>query len=127
MESDKPRILYLEDHDDTRSFIIFLLKGAGYEVVPATTVTEAQALLTPATGSQSFDLYLLDYLLKDGAGTSLCEKIRSLDSTVPIVFVSGAVREQDKRRAEEVKATDFIEKPIDPQTFLDTILKLMAK
>ena|SRR4028118_1069507 len=125
MATDKRRILYLEDHDDSRNFTTFLLKGAGYEVIPASTVTEAQTLLPSAPGgSQSFDLYILDYLLEDGAGTALCRQIRALDANVPIVFLSGAVQEQDKQRAKQAGATDFLEKPFDPQTLLDTLARL---
>jgi CheY-like chemotaxis protein len=53
--------------------------------------------------------------------------IRSLDAAVPIVFLSGAVREQDKQKAKDAGANAFIEKPMNPQTLLDTIIKLMQR
>ncbi len=126
MKTDKRHILYLEDHDDSRTFTTFLLQGAGYEVMSASTITEAQALLTSAPGSDSlFDLYILDYLLADGAGTSLCQQIRALDAAVPIIFVSGAVRAQDKQLALDAGATAFIEKPVDAEALLVTLAKLL--
>ena len=124
MEADTRRILYLEDHDDTRSFISFLLKTNGYQVTSVATIAEAQATLSDASSRSPFDLYLLDYLLEDGAGITLCEQIRAIDAHVPIVFVSGAVREQDKQKAKAAGATDFIEKPMDNTPFLESLAQL---
>ena len=124
LESDKRRILYLEDHDDSRTFTTFLLKGAGYQVTSIASMAEAQPLLDQPAGSSSFDCYILDFLLKDGAGTTLCQQIRALDAAVPIVFVSGAVREQDKQRAKDAGATHFFEKPLEHSHFLETLARL---
>jgi CheY-like chemotaxis protein len=126
VETDKRHILYLEDHDDSRTFTTFLLQRAGYQVTPVSTITEAQALLTSASDSDSqFDLYILDYLLEDGAGTSLCQQIRTMDAHVPIVFVSGAVQNKDKQQAKDAGANAFIKKPVELQTLLDTVAELM--
>ena len=124
METDKRHVLYLEDHEDTRSFVNFLLKTNGYQVTSVATIAEAHAALRDASSRSPFDLYILDYLLEDGAGITLCEQIRALDSHVPIVFVSGAVREQDKQKAKEAGATDFIEKPMDNTPFLEALARL---
>src|SRR4028118_505322 len=127
METDKRRVLYLEDHDDSRAFTTFLLKGAGYQVTSTASVAEAQALIGQPTGGPPFDLYILDYKLADGAGTALCQQIRALNATVPIVFLSGSVREQDKQAVKDAGATDFVEKPMDPQGLLNTLAKWMQQ
>jgi CheY-like chemotaxis protein len=83
--SDSPRILFVDDHEDTRFLISYLLEAWGYEVVAAQTIEEGLAL---ARGG-GFDLYLLDSRFADGSGTELCEGIREFDKETPIVFYSG--------------------------------------
>jgi CheY-like chemotaxis protein len=124
VETDKRHILYLEDHDDSRTFTTFLLKDAGYQITPVVTIAEAQATLEDASSHSPFDLYILDYLLEDGAGITLCEQMRLLDAAVPIVFLSGAVREQDKQKAKDAGATEFIEKPFDSAELLKVVERL---
>ena len=83
--SDSPRILFVDDHEDTRFLISYLLEAWGYEVVAVPSVEEGLAL---ARGG-GFDLYLLDSRFADGSGTELCEGIREFDKETPIVFYSG--------------------------------------
>ncbi|MCA1621906.1 MAG: response regulator [Acidobacteria bacterium] len=83
--SENPRILFVDDHEDTRFLISYLLGGWGYEVAAARSVEEGLAL---ARGG-GFDLYLLDSRFADGSGAELCEGIREFDKETPIVFYSG--------------------------------------
>ena len=83
--SEAPRILFVDDHEDTRYLITHLLGAQGYEVEAAESVEEGLAL---ARGG-GFDLYLLDSRFADGSGAELCEGIREFDKTTPIVFYSG--------------------------------------
>lgn len=83
--SQKPRILFVDDHEDTRDLITYLLGAWGYEVEAAQSVEDGLAL---ARGGD-FDLYLLDSRFGDGSGTDLCEGIREFDKETPIVFYSG--------------------------------------
>ena len=83
--SEAPRILFVDDHEDTRSLIAHLLGAQGYEVEEAQSVEEGLALARAG----GFDLYLLDSRFADGSGAELCEGIREFDKTTPIVFYSG--------------------------------------
>ena len=86
----KPRILFVDDHEDTRFLVITWLGTLGYEVTATHSVSEGLKL----AGSESFDLYLLDSRLADGDGKDLCEKIREIDELTPIVFYAGDIRER---------------------------------
>ena len=83
--SEAPRILFVDDHEDTRYLITHLLGAQGYAVEAAESV-EKGLRLARAGG---FDLYLLDSRFADGSGAELCEGIREFDKTTPIVFYSG--------------------------------------
>jgi two-component system response regulator ArlR len=90
MLKTKPRILFVDDHEDTCFLVITWLGSLGYEVTATHSVSEGLALAT----SESFDLYLLDSRLADGDGKELCEKIREMDEQTPIVFYAGDIRER---------------------------------
>jgi len=104
--SDSPRILFVDDHEDTRFLISYLLGALGYRVVAAKNVEEGLAL---ARGG-GFDLYLLDSRFADGSGTELCEGIREFDKETPIVFYSGDHPSRLKK-ALDCDAQGFVLKP----------------
>jgi DNA-binding response OmpR family regulator len=90
MPKSKPRILFVDDHEDTCFLVVTWLGTFGYEVTTTHSVSEGLRLAK----SESFDLYLLDSRLADGEGKDLCEKIRQTDEQTPIVFYAGDVRER---------------------------------
>jgi OmpR-family two-component system manganese-sensing response regulator len=102
----KPRILFVEDHDDTRSVIRLLLGHRGYQVETAGSANQGLELAQ----NEPFDLFLLDYQLGDGSGKELCEKIREFDSNTPILFFS-ASHPKIQQDAVECGAQGFVLKP----------------
>jgi two-component system, OmpR family, manganese sensing response regulator len=102
----KPRILFVEDHDDTRSMIRHLLGHRGYQVETAGSANQGLELAQ----NEPFDLFLLDYQLGDGSGKELCEKIREFDSDTPILFFS-ASHPKIQQDAVECGAQGFVLKP----------------
>jgi CheY-like chemotaxis protein len=104
--NETPRILFVDDHEDTRFLISYLLGVWGYGVVVAESVEEGLAL---ARGG-GFDLYLLDSRFADGSGMELCEGIREFDKETPIVFYSGDHPSRLKK-ALDCDAQGFVLKP----------------
>lgn len=103
----KRRILFIEDHADTRELVSFVLEASGYGVTSDTTVAAALRLAK----TEKFDLYLIDNWLPDGVGFELCERIREFDTATPVLFYSGAVFEADKLRAIRAGAQGYLIKP----------------
>jgi DNA-binding NtrC family response regulator len=106
------RILVADDQSDVREALRLLLKGAGFQVVQASSPAGVQATLD----SEAIDVALLDMnyardTTSGGEGLELITWVRSRDPRLPIVVmtawgsVSGAV-EAMKRGA-----SDYIEKP----------------
>lgn len=83
MSKTKKRILYVEDHPDTRELIETILKE--YECTSAYSKADALSLAT----KEKFDLYLLDYHLPGGNGIELCLLIKNFDTKTPILFLTG--------------------------------------
>jgi DNA-binding response OmpR family regulator len=86
----KPRILFVDDHEDTCFMVVTWLGTLGYDVIATHSIAEGLNLAS----SESFDLYLLDSRLADGDGKDLCEKLREIDELTPIVFYAGDIRER---------------------------------
>jgi CheY-like chemotaxis protein len=105
----KGRVLYVEDHDDSRVMMALMLRGAGFEVTEAASGAEALRL---ARGGR-FDLYLLDHTLPDASGVALCEALREFDKDTPVVFYSGRALEREREEAFKAGAQAYLVKPDD--------------
>ncbi len=103
----RPRVLYVEDNEDSREMLSQILQMAS---IDATTVgTAAEAL--SSIQAERFDLYLLDSTLPDLDGFELCRRVRHVDANTPILFFSGAGYEADKQKGIEAGANAYVIKP----------------
>ena len=120
----KPRILYVEDHDDTRVLMTIMLEKAGFLVTP---VSDASECMEHATGDEHFDLYLLDHTFPDASGVTICEMLRELDRETPIIFYSARALPQEKEAALRAGAQDYLIKPLDLFNVASHCLKWIEK
>lgn len=111
-------ILIVEDHDDSRNALKYLLEGQGYKVVEAHNGTEA----IKAADQQMPDLILMDLALPEVDGLTVTKTIREMESnsTVPIIAVT-AFWSFYYRQAKELGFNDIIDKPIDHLKLLKTL------
>lgn len=122
MQLAKRRILYTEDHNDTRDYVFYMLTHFDYEVVTANNAEDALRL---AQG-ECFDLYLLDVRLPDFSGVELCERIREFDSDTPILFYTAAAYDSDRQKAIKCGAQGFLTKPEGLDELGQTIKRLIG-
>ena len=122
MQPLKSKILYVEDHDDTRELMALALKQANYEVITTPSLTGALRLAK----SVKFDLFVFDSLLGDGSGIELCKSIRQLDNSTPILFCSAKAYDKDKAEAFSSGAQRYLVKPIDIALFRQTVAELIT-
>ena len=107
MQLTNHRILYIEDHDDTRELVTIILRQNDYDVITGSTIEAGIHLAR----SNRFDLYLLDSWLPDGSGLDLCKQIREFDPSTPILFYSAAAYEADREDALKSGAQGYLIKP----------------
>lgn len=116
----RKRILCVEDDDDVCSMITNLLNLIGCDVVSAATMAEALSKIQ----DDKFDLYMIDNWLPGGSGVELCQRIRSANSSVPIIFYSGAAYDNDKQQAMTAGANLYLVKPADIDKLIDAVKSL---
>jgi DNA-binding response OmpR family regulator len=118
---DDCHILFVEDDEDTRDMVSFVLQREGYKVTTTPTIAKALQLAK----QENFSLYLLDSRLPDGTGVELCELIRCFDNQTPIVFYSGEAYEADIREALASGAQEYLVKPCSTEKLEATIDKFL--
>lgn len=123
MQLPIPRVLYIEDHEDTRELVTLLLNQKSYEVVTGATIESGIALAI----AQKFDLYLLDSWLPDGSGLDLCQRIREFDQTTPILFYSAAAYASDHEKALQCGAQAYLIKPSQPSELCRMVSELIEQ
>ncbi|MDQ1637297.1 MAG: two-component system, OmpR family, response regulator [Pyrinomonadaceae bacterium] len=122
MNSKPPRILFVDDHQDTLDLFVVALSQQHYEVVTASSIEQA----LQETKVQQFDLLILDSHVGDGSGVDLCRSIRKLDQITPIVFCSGMAYEKDKKEALNAGAQGYLVKPVSIEDLYQTVRQLIS-
>ena len=118
---EKHRILYVEDHEDTREMVKIILGRNEFDVITAASIEDGVRLAQ----DQHFDLYLLDLWLPDGIGLELARAIREVDNETPIVFFSAAAYETDRFEAMQAGAQAYLTKPAKPSELCRVISSLI--
>ena len=114
------RILHVEDDEDTRKLVEFILHGKNWQVVSVENATSAFKL----AAAGEFDLYLIDNWIDGDTENALCRALRSVDTQTPIPFYSGAVFPADVASALASGAQGYLEKPCTPEALVEEISKL---
>ena len=106
MNSNRYKILIIEDEGNIRYFVKTILTTNGYQVIEAKTAAEGKM----AFMSYSPDVVILDLGLPDGDGMDFLRNVREEFST-PIIVLSARTDEKDKVLALDAGANDYITKP----------------
>ncbi|HPA50206.1 MAG TPA: response regulator [Thermoanaerobaculia bacterium] len=112
-------VLVVEDNEQNLYLVRFLLEGAGWTVVAA---PDGPRALEEARSGR-FDLVLLDIQLPGMDGHAVARELRRIPALdgVPIVAVTSYAMLGDRERCLEAGCTGYVEKPINPDTFLDEV------
>ncbi len=117
-------ILVVDDEKRNLDLLEFLLEALGHRVVLAGNGREALSKLVP-----EIDLVLLDVMMTGMDGFEVARRIRMHQECgdVPIIMVTVLTTKEDRLRAVEAGANDFISKPIDRMELkirMDSLLKM---
>jgi cyclic di-GMP phosphodiesterase len=106
----KNRILIVDDDDNVRQVLQAMLETLGYESETARDGFEALSKLV-----LDIDLILLDIIMPGMDGFEVAQAVRRQQAykDIPIIMVTGLASREDRIRALEAGANDFIAKPIE--------------
>jgi len=116
------RVLVVDDEPQFLRALATNLRGAGYEVETATSGAEALA----AAGLRPPDVVILDLLLPDRSGTDVCRELRTW-SDAPIVLVSAVGEDEEKIKALDAGADDYVTKPFAIGELLARLLAVLRR
>jgi two-component system KDP operon response regulator KdpE len=105
-DGDGAHILVVDDELQILRALRVILRDAGYEPVAAASVEEA----LDAGATRPLDAAIIDLVLPDGNGIDLCQQLREW-SAMPILVLSAIGEEEQKVRALEAGADDYVTKP----------------
>jgi len=117
------RILIVDDIATNRIVLKVTLASACYDVLQAGSGAEALSLAK----AEHPDLILLDVLMPDINGISVCKQLKAdpLTANIPILMVTSLKDSKARIRALEAGADDFLSKPIDEMTLLARVRSLL--
>jgi DNA-binding response OmpR family regulator len=105
--ANRRRILVIEDEPDIARGLRDALEFEQFEVTTTGHGREGIKILR----ERGADLVILDLMLPDGNGFTVCEEIRQSHPVVPIIMLTARSQETDKIRGLEAGADDYVTKP----------------
>lgn len=117
------RILLVEDEENLRSTIRLNLEMEGYDI------TEARdgKIAFNQFRSAHFDLIILDVMLPEMDGYTLCQKIRLENTQVPIIFLTAKGAGDERVQGLKLGADDYLSKPFNLEELLLRISSLIRR
>jgi two-component system cell cycle response regulator DivK len=119
----KPKILVIEDNEQNLYLITFILEKNGFSVIAARDGREG---IDKACG-ETPALILLDIQLPLMDGYEVARRLREIDAMkeIPIIAVTSYAMVGDREKSLDAGCTGYMEKPINPVTFMDEISKYL--
>ena len=117
------KVLIVDDEPNIRDLLSASLKFAGYEV--QTAINGKQAI--EAAASWQPDIILLDVMLPDMNGFSITKKLRSMEVTTPVLFLTARDETQDKITGLTVGGDDYVTKPFSLDEILARIQAILRR
>ena len=115
----KANILVVDDEPEIADLVSVYLRGEGFQVFPCGTGTEALQVVR----NEKIDLAVLDVMLPDISGMTLCAEIRRTNQ-FPILMLTAKTEDTDKITGLTVGADDYMTKPFSP---LELVARVKAQ
>lgn len=109
----KIKVLVADDDKNVINIIRDSVEPDLFEIFEAANGKEALGMVF----AESPDILVLDIMMPDMDGYSVCEKLKEQDSTkkIPIIILSAKTGVEDKLKAIDLGIDDYIVKPFDPR------------
>jgi FixJ family two-component response regulator len=119
----KQKILILDDEASVVSTLAIMLRNAIKDIAPATFTDPLEALKSFMSEPDSFAIIITDLYMPVMGGIDFCKKIRETSDNIPIIILTGYGETSSMEEAARLNISDFIEKPIRLDSFIEVIKK----
>ena len=116
------RVLVVDDDAEILRLIRRVLQIEGFQVVTA----ESGEAAIQEMERQEFDLLVLDLMMSGIDGITVCRQIRSF-STIPIIILTAKINVEDKVKALEAGADDYVTKPFSTQELVARVKAVLRR
>src|SRR3954466_3992338 len=123
MAQKKFSILLVEDEENLQEALKLNLELEGYEVTGCFDGADALRLIK----KEYFDLIILDVMLPEVDGITVCETIRLNNFTIPILILSAKNSSADRVLGLKKGADDYLTKPFNLEELLIRVNNLIKK
>lgn len=117
------KVLVVEDDDNLRLAVSDNLEDEGYDVMSTRTAAKADDYVN----RYPFDLIVLDIMLPDGDGFTLCKQWRERGVHAMILMLTARDQEDDMINGFNAGADDYIVKPYQLRVFLSRVAALLRR
>ncbi len=121
------RILVVDDEQDSREFVSFILEQDGAEVIQVTSAMEALQIFS----NLQPDILVTDIGMPEMDGYMLISKIREMQAeaggNIPAIALTAYAGEIDQKRALAVGFQRHVTKPIEPENLVAIVIQLTTK
>ena len=117
-------ILLVEDNDDLRQVMEWILESVGYLVV---SCGDAQFASETFRSRLDFDLLLTDFQMPGRSGVELARELTALRPSLAVMIVSGSIISDDLMREMRNRHWNFLSKPFDMPALLNTVQLMLRQ
>ena len=117
------RVLIVEDDRDEGEFLKTFLKAKGFNVDLARDGGQAHSAFV----MHRPDFVLMDIILPRESGYEVCERMKLMDESVPIMMLTAIDFEDARDLARRVDADGYMTKPYDPEELVQRIHEISEK
>jgi two-component system cell cycle sensor histidine kinase/response regulator CckA len=111
VEGGKETVLVVEDQAEVRKYTVAVLKGYGYQAIPAESAADALLFCE----RERIDLVLTDIVMPNVSGTELAARLETLHPEVKVLFMSGYTDSVVGHPGILEEGLNFIQKPFSPE------------
>lgn len=123
MNKGRNKILLAEDEERMRRLLCDYLKKEGFSPVP---VENGKIALETFLENSDIDLIILDVMMPEMDGWSVCREIRKI-SRVPIIMLTSRGEENDELFGFDLGADEYVRKPFSPGVLIARVKALLRR